>query len=125
MPKANKNLMIIGAIILVIITIVLMKNPRVEEYSGSGCKVNDEDNKYYGKYDISGCLTKTNKSSCIGMTNRNIGDRAVKPCGWNCDKCFSTYKGNDFFSRSRRRSCLEQNNCYGFKPSDDWLARFG
>ena len=125
MPKANKNLMIIGAIILVIIAIVLMKNPQVEEYSGSGCKVNDEDNKYYGKYDISGCLTKKDKSSCIGMTNRNIGDRAVKPCGWNCDECYSKYNKYDLFSRRKRRSCLKQNNCYGFKPSKDWLARFG
>ena len=124
MPKYNKNLMIIGAIIFVIIAIVLMKNPQMEEYSGSGCKVNDKNNKYYGKYDISGCLTKTNRSSCIGMTNRNIGDRAVKPCGWNCDKC-NKIGGKDIFSRTRRRRCLERNNCYGFKPSDDWLARFG
>jgi hypothetical protein len=124
MPKANKNLMIIGAIILVIITVVLMKNPHVEEYSASGCKVNDEDNRYYGKYDISGCLTKKDKSSCIGMTNRNIGDRAVKPCGWNCDAC-NRIKGKGFFANTRRRNCRRQNNCYGFKPSDDWLARFG
>ena len=124
MPKANKNLMIIGAIILVIIAIVLMKNPQVEEYSGSGCKVNDEDNKYYGKYDISGCLTKKDKSSCIGMTNRNIGDRAVKPCGWNCDACYKI-GGFGFSAIEKRKRCLEQNNCYGFKPSDDWLARFG
>src|SRR6056300_1666171 len=113
MPKRNKNLMIIGAIIFVIIAIVLMKNPQAEEYSrGDICKVNDKNNKYYGKYDISGCVTKKDKSSCIGMTNRNIGDRAVKPCGWNCHECDSKkFRGNDLATRRRKQRCLRENNC--------------